>query len=164
MARDMLCRMTHDQWMKLAVEQARAGIATGQSPFGAVVVRGDELVAGGHNELWQRCDPTAHAEVVCIQNAAARLRSVSLAGCRMYTTCEPCPMCAAAIHWCKLDEVYYGATIADAQTAGFSELILPAAEIYRLGGSPVRIRSGVLVRECAALFSEWLARADHRAY
>lgn len=156
--------MTHEHWMSLAVAQARTGIASGQSPFGAVVVRGDTLVAGGHNQVWKRCDPTAHAEVVCIQNAAAALRTIDLTGCRMYTTCEPCPMCAAAIHWSKLDEVFFGATIADARQAGFSELDFAAEELYRRGRSPVRIAAGVLEGPCKTLFSEWLARADRRAY
>lgn len=149
--------------MSLAIAQARAGIASGQSPFGAVVVRGGDLVAGGHNHVWARTDPTAHAEVVCIQNAARALGSIDLSGCVMYTTCEPCPMCAAAIHWAKLDRVYFGATIADAHVAGFSELTLPAAEVYRVGGSPVRIAGGVMNPQCAGLFGEWI-RAGGRKY
>jgi len=156
--------VTHQDAMTRAIEQARRGMAAGQSPFGAVVVRGDELVAGGHNEVWKRCDPTAHAEVVAIQRAAARLQTIDLSGCEIYTTCEPCPMCAAAIHWCRLDAVYYGATIADAQQAGFNELMFPAAELYRRGGSGVRVAGDVLREACAALFSDWLSRADHRAY
>ncbi|MBS0188486.1 MAG: nucleoside deaminase, partial [Planctomycetes bacterium] len=76
----------HAHWMNLAIEQARKGIAGGQSPFGAVVVRQNTLVAGGHNEVWKRTDPTAHAEVVCIQNAARALASIDLSGCVMYTT------------------------------------------------------------------------------
>lgn len=155
--------MDHDKWMSLAIEEARAGIASGQSPFGAVVVRKDALVAGGHNHVWQRTDPTAHAEVVCIQNAARVLKSIDFSGCVMYTTCEPCPMCASAIHWSKLDAVYYGATIDDAQKAGFTELTLPASEVYRIGGSGVRIRGEVMARECAALFGEW-QRAGGRKY
>ena len=122
--------------MKRAIEQAEAAIESGQTPFGAVVVRNDELIAAGHNEVWQSCDPTAHAEVVAIRRAAAALGSIDLSGCEMYTTCEPCPMCAAAIHWSKLDAMYYGATIADAQRAGFSELALAAKKLYTLGNSP----------------------------
>jgi guanine deaminase len=156
--------MDHNRWMKLAVEQARLSIAAGQSPFGAVVVKGDSLVAAGHNEVWQRCDPTAHAEVVTLQKAAAQLRSIDLAGCVMYSSCEPCPMCAAAIHWSKLDAVYYGATIAHAARAGFTELTLPIGEVYRIGGSATRAIPGILEKDCAALFDEWLARRDHRPY
>ena len=157
----------HDHWMRLAIAQARAGIGKGQSPFGAVIVRsgGTETapVGSGHNEVWHRTDPTAHAEVVCIQNAARELRAIDLSGCVMYTTTEPCPMCAAAIHWSKLDAVYYGATITDAQIAGFSELTLPIGDLYRAGGSPVVVHAGVLSRECAMLFTEW-KNAHGRAY
>ncbi|MBX3390212.1 MAG: nucleoside deaminase [Phycisphaeraceae bacterium] len=153
----------HSHWMRHAIEQARKGIASGQSPFGAVVVRAGALVAGGHNEVWKRTDPTAHAEVVCIQNAAKALASIDLAGCVMYTTTEPCPMCASAIHWSKLDAVYCGATIADAETAGFTELTLPIEEVYRIGKSKTKAIRGVLVAECAHLFSEWKA-ARGRAY
>lgn len=150
--------------MTLAIEQARAGLAAGQSPFGAVIVRGKDLVTANHNEVWRRCDPTAHAEVVTIRAAAARLNGIDFAGCVMYSTCEPCPMCASAIHWCKLDAVYYGATIADAAQSGFTELALPISEVYRIGGSRVRAVPGVLVEECKALFAEWVARKDHRPY
>jgi len=154
----------HERWMRLAIEQARAGIASGQSPFGAVVVRAGELVAGGHNEVWKRTDPTAHAEVVAIQNAAGVIRTIDFNGCVMYTTCEPCPMCASAIHWSNFDAVYYGATIGDAQGAGFRELTLAADDLYRLGKSSVKLESGVLARECAGLFREWLAHPGHRVY
>lgn len=154
----------HDSWMKIAIDQARAGIAAGQSPFGATIVRGGRLIAVGHNEVWSRTDPTAHAEVVTIQKAAVDLRSIDLAGCVMYTTCEPCPMCASAIHWSKLDRVYFGATIADAQRAGFTELTVPITELYSRGGSGVTVVPGVMQKTCAALFDEWLVHPEHRSY
>lgn len=156
--------MGHNGWMQLAIDQARASIAGGQSPFGSVIVRGHELVAANHNEVWLRTDPTAHAEVVNIQAAARRLKSIDLSGCVLYSTCEPCPMCAAAIHWAKLDAVYYGATIADAQKAGFTELTLPIEEVYRIGKSGVRVTPGIMQAECARLFDEWLNHQGHRAY
>ncbi|MBC7833707.1 MAG: nucleoside deaminase [Phycisphaerales bacterium] len=149
--------MTDEQWMSLAIEHARRGISTGQSPFGAVIVRGDTLVAAGHNQVWHRTDPTSHAEVVCIQRAAAAAKSIDLSGCRMYTTCEPCPMCAGAIHWARLDSVSYGACIDDAAQAGFNELHAPIRSLYQQGRSPVRISGGILAAQCAALFGEWKA-------
>ena len=157
-------RMDHEAGMQDAIGQARKGIAAGQTPFGASIVRNGEFVAAGHNEVWHRGDPTAHAEVVAIRRAAETLSSIDLSGCVMYTTCEPCPMCAAAIHWAKLDAVHFGATIADAERAGFTELALPASTLYQQGGSRVRLVCGPLNAECAALFDEWLARSDHRAY
>ncbi len=150
--------------MRWAIEQARAGIAAGQTPFGSVIVAGDEVIAANHNEVWLRTDPTAHAEIVAIQAASDRLGRIDLSGCTLYSTCEPCPMCAAAIHWAKVDAVHYGATIADAQHAGFTELTLPIGELYRIGQSEVRVIAGTLSAECTPLFSEWLNHRDHRAY
>lgn len=150
--------------MRLAIEQARDGVAQGQSPFGAVIVRDDAIVSVGHNEVWLRTDPTAHAEVVAIRRAGEHLRSIDLAGCVMYTTCEPCPMCASAIHWSRLDAVCYGATIADAAHAGFNELTVPITDILTHGGSRVQILPRTLQHECADLFRLWLAHPAHRAY
>jgi guanine deaminase len=154
----------HEQWMKVAIEEARAGIAAGQSPFGAAIVSDGSLIARGHNEVWHRTDPTSHAEVVVIRRAAEAIRGIDLSGCVMYTTCEPCPMCASAIHGSKLDAVCFGATIGDAQVAGFSELTVPIGELYSMGGSAVHLLPRVLQQECAALFRAWLAHPAHRGY
>lgn len=157
-------RVTHADFMQLAIDQARRGLAAGQSPFGAVIARGDRIIAAGHNEVWLRCDPTAHAEIVTIQRAAAALQTPDLSGCVMYTTTEPCPMCASAIHWARLDAVHFGAAIADAQKAGFNELSVAIEELYSRGASRTAIHRGLLASQCAALFDEWRARPDHRPY
>jgi guanine deaminase len=149
--------------MSLAIEQCRKGIAAGQSPFGAIIVRGDHVVARGHNHVWDLSDPTSHAEVVCIRAAGKALGTIDFDGYEMYTTCEPCPMCAAAIHWANLDTVHFGARIADAEAAGFRELSVPIETIYTAGGSDVRVHAGVMADECVELFAEW-KRAGGRAY
>ncbi|HRI10559.1 MAG TPA: nucleoside deaminase, partial [Nannocystaceae bacterium] len=115
------------RWMGEALALAKRGLgSTYPNPcVGAIVVRDHQLVGAGHNEVCHRTDPTAHAEVVCIQNTAKALRTIDLSGCVMYTTTEPCPMCASAIHWSRLDAVYFGASIADADSAGFHELSVP---------------------------------------
>jgi hypothetical protein len=118
-------------------ESRRASRRSGRSWCG-----GASVVGEGHNEVWHRTDPTAHAEVVCIQNAARALKTIDLSGCVMYTTTEPCPMCASAIHWSKLDAVYFGARIADADDAGFSEIEMPIERLYGEGRSPVRAYAG----------------------
>jgi len=145
--------------MRLAIRQAQAGIATGQSPFGAVVVRQGAIIVEAHNTVWLTLDPTAHAEVNGIRMAAAALKAIDLSGCTMYSTCEPCPMCLAAIHWARIDRVVFGATIADAKAAGFHELQLSAETLAAMGKSPVRVEGGLLQAECAALFEEWRAKA-----
>ena len=156
--------MEHEKWMRQAFEEARAGIEEGQTPFGAIVVRGGAVVARGHNEVWATTDPTAHAEVVAIRRAALALGTIDLGGCVMYTTCEPCPMCAAAIHWSKLDAVCYGAAIADAKAAGFNELAVPIYDLYAKGRSGVVVMPRVMREACAGLFETWLKHPSHRGY
>ncbi len=147
--------MSHEGHMRRAIDKAREGIALGQSPFGCVIVRGDEVVAAAHNTVWRDTDPSAHAEVNAIRQAARALGTIALRGCTMYTTCEPCPMCLSATHWAKVDRVLYGATIADATAAGFSELNVAAVRLAELGASPLVVEEGPLRDACKALFDEF---------
>lgn len=150
--------------MRLAIRKAREGIGRGQSPFGSAIVRGGDVVAVTHNTVWLTTDPTAHAEVNCIRAASAALQTILLHGCTLYSTTEPCPMCLSAIHWAKIERVVFGAGIADAQRAGFSELCVPAATLARMGGSPLVVESGLLQEECAELFTQWLDSGLAKAY
>ncbi len=156
--------MTEADFMRRAIETTREGIAAGQSPFGSVIVKDGKVVAATYNTVWRDTDPTAHAEVNCIRCAGRALNTVDLSGCTLYSTCEPCPMCLAAIHWAKLDRVVFGATIDDAGAAGFSELHVAAADLARMGGSPLVVDGGLLREECAALFDEWKRAGLSQAY
>ena len=156
--------MTDEQYMQLAIQKAREGITAGQSPFGAVVICDGHVVAAAHNTVWRDSDPTAHAEINAIRHAASTLRSIDLSGCTMFSTCEPCPMCLAAIHWSKINRVAYGATIADADAAGFSELHMSAKQLAEAGGSAVRVETGPLREECRELFELWRKSGTNRAY
>ena len=104
--------------MRVALAEARAAARAGEVPVGAVMVRDGKIVARGRNAMVARRDPSAHAELVAIRRAAARLRNERLAGCVLYTTLEPCPMCAGAIVLARLDEVVYGARDPKAGAAG----------------------------------------------
>jgi guanine deaminase len=152
------------EYMRLAIRKAQEGISRGQSPFGSAIVRAGEVVAVTHNSVWLTCDPTAHAEVNCIRAAATALKTIFLHGCTLYSTTEPCPMCLSAIHWAKIERVVFGATIADAKTAGFNELCVAAADLAKLGGSPLVVESGLLQQECAELFTQWLNSGLAKAY
>ena len=156
--------MTDADWMQQAIEKTEEGIAAGQTPFGACIVKDDALIACAHNTVWDTTDITAHAEVNAIRQACRELGTIDLSGCVIYTTCEPCPMCFSACHWARIRRVVYGASIADAQAAGFNELTIPSEDMKRLGGSATEITGGVLREEAYALFERWLARADRRAY
>jgi tRNA(Arg) A34 adenosine deaminase TadA len=109
-------------------------------------------------------DITAHAEVNAVREACRHTGNILLEGAIVATTCEPCPMCMAALHWARVDTVYFGASIADAATAGFNELQLPAAELLRIGGSKLKLIPGVLPQECKELFAEWNANPNKTAY
>lgn len=156
--------MTEEQYMRAAIAKAREGIAAGQSPFGSVIVRGGKIVAAAHNTVWRDTDPTAHAEVNNIRAAARALATIDLSSCILYTTCEPCPMCLSAIHWAKISRVVYGASIADAAAAGFSELRIDAQRLAEMGGSSLRVESGLLTEECRALFAEFLRTGKAKTY
>jgi guanine deaminase len=105
----------------LAVENVHSGRG---GPFGAVVVKDGEIIAQGTNSVTSSNDPTAHAEIVAIRRACARLGLFELRGCELYSSCEPCPMCLGAIYWARPARVYFGSTAADASKAGFDDSLI----------------------------------------
>lgn len=112
-------------FMEKAIALATENVTSGRGgPFGAVIVRDGNVVATGTNLVASTTDPTAHAEVVALRNAATALASFDLAGCEIYSSCEPCPMCLAAIYWSRCDAIFYGNTSADAAAAGFDDAFL----------------------------------------
>ncbi len=102
----------------LAIDNVRSGRG---GPFGCVIARGGEIVSESANQVTATTDPTAHAEIVAIRKAALALGTFDLAGCELYTSCEPCPMCMGAIYWAHLDRVFYAASADDATAAGFDD-------------------------------------------
>ena len=156
--------MCNEEFMRIAIQKTREGIESGQTPFGACVVRGQEVIACDHNRVWEETNITSHAEIVAIREACKKLDTVDLSGCTIYTTTEPCPMCFSAIHWAKIDKIIFGTRIRDAQGAGFSELTISNEEMKQQGKSPVIIRGDFMAQECKALFEEFLAKADRRLY
>jgi tRNA(Arg) A34 adenosine deaminase TadA len=156
--------MTPEALMRRAIEKCREGLAAGQSPFGCAIARGDELLSCTHNTVVQTTDITAHAEVNALRAACFHTGEILLEGAIVATTCEPCPMCMAALHWGRVEIVYYGATIEDARDAGFNELQLPAKTLLELGGSKVKLVPNVLSDECRQLFTEWRANEQRRVY
>jgi tRNA(Arg) A34 adenosine deaminase TadA len=150
--------------MRLAIEKCREGIAAGQSPFGCAIAQDGAVISCSHNTVVLTTDITAHAEVNAIREACRETGGIFLEGAIVATTCEPCPMCMSALHWARVDTVYFGATIADADDAGFNELNLPAAELLRIGGSKLKLVPQVLPAECRALFAEWKANPKRMTY
>jgi tRNA(Arg) A34 adenosine deaminase TadA len=156
--------MNDEALMRSAIDVARQAIGAGQLPIGSVLVRAGQVVATAYNTVWRDCDPTAHAEINLIRESARRLSTIDLAGSTLYCTLEPCPMCLAASHWARIDRIVFGAEIADAVAWGFSELRVPAIDLARMGGSPLRIEGGLLADECRQLFTLWRDAGLSRAY
>ena len=150
--------------MQVALAKAREGVAAGQSPFGCAIAHGDDVIAVAHNIVLATTDITAHAEIIAIRSACQKLGRVHLVDCIVASTCEPCPMCASALHWSRVTQVFFGASIADATVAGFNELKVAAADLLLTGGSQVQLVPGILANECTALFDEWCRRPGHQAY
>lgn len=142
-------------YMRKAIAHARRGITAGQSPFGACIVRGNTVLACAHNCVWSGCDSTAHAEIVAIRKACRAQAIIDLSECTIYSTTEPCPMCFGAIHWARICRIVYGATIADAQKAGFNELCVTNRALIKMAGLRMRLTSGVLRSEAVHLFYQW---------
>lgn len=152
------------KYMKEAITLARWGMENNKGgPFGAVIVRGSEIVGWGYNTVTSSNDPTAHAEVNAIRDACQNLKDYSLEGCEIYTSCEPCPMCLSAIYWAKIDKVYYASNKEDAAYAGFVD-----DELYRELTLPKDLRSiptEQLMREDAMeVFKNWKKKADRLDY
>lgn len=113
------------EFMQQAIALATENVVSGRGgPFGAVIVRDGKVIATGTNQVTASNDPTAHAEVVAIRNACAALATFRLDGCEVYTSCEPCPMCLAALYWSRCAAIFYGNNAADAAKAGFDDSFL----------------------------------------
>ncbi len=147
-------------FMERAAQLAREGVDTDQGgPFGAVVVHKGKIVGEANNRVLATNDPTAHAEILAIRAAAAKLHRFHLTGCEIFTTCEPCPMCLAAIHWAKLDKVHYAMTRHDAAAIGFAD-----AAIYEAMTAPQAPLLHTPNAAAKAAFAAWQAKPDRIRY
>jgi len=153
-----------NELMQLAIDKAREGIATGQTPFGCAIARDGEILAVEHNTVLATTDITAHAEINALRTACHAANDIHLQGAVVATTCEPCPMCMAALHWAHVDTVHFGASIQDAEAAGFRELRVAAADLLDDGGSQVTLQPHTCQDACRELFQTWLCQPDKRSY
>ena len=148
---------TREHYMKLAIKSAIAGITRKEGgPFGAAIVdKNGKLLAVAHNTVWKSCDSTAHAEVNAIRKACKKLGTIDLTGCTIYSTAEPCPMCFTAIHWARIRDIYFGATIEDAAHYGFHEFKIHNLKLKMLGHLKTKITPAFMRNECLVPFEKW---------
>ncbi|MBO0841959.1 MAG: nucleoside deaminase [Nocardioides sp.] len=159
--------MTDTMWLEQTVALAVRNVTNGGGPFGAIILRDGILLGTGQNRVTRDLDPSAHAEIVAIRSACQELGSFSLAGCTLYTSCEPCPMCLATGLWARLDRVVYAADRDDAAKGGFDD-----RAFYELFGSvranehpewPTKVDE-LRVPDAFAPFEAWLTKPDRTDY
>jgi guanine deaminase len=148
--------MDHKQPMQLAIDSARMGIETREGgPFGACVVRNNEVVSVGHNTVLKDKDPTCHAEMNAIRAACKKLDTHILSECVLYTTAEPCPMCLAAIYWSRVKSIVVGVPKEVAARYGFDDAKFYSELLLDVEKREVPATTGVLSSECEKVFADW---------
>ena len=152
-----------EHFMQKAIEESRSNLQGKEGgPFGAVIVRHDEIIATAHNRVLETNDPTMHAEIAAIRLATQKLGTFDLSDCELYTSCEPCPMCLSAIIWAKIKRYYYANTRKDAGEIGFDD---DAIYDYLEGNKDACEIEGLQCchEEARAVFAEW-ASAKRKMY
>ena len=155
--------MTDKTLMQRAIKLSIENVKRGGGPFGAIIAKEGKVISTGTNQVTQKNDPTAHAEITAIRKAARKLGTFNLSGCEIFTSCEPCPMCLGAIYWAHLDKLFYGNTHIDAKGIGFDdsfiydELKLDPADRKI---APVRL----LPDEALFAFEDWKNKEDKVKY
>ncbi|MBQ2796297.1 MAG: nucleoside deaminase [Tidjanibacter sp.] len=155
--------MSENKFMRMAIELSKESVANGGGPFGAVIVRDDQVIATGSNSVTLLNDPTAHAEVSAIRAACQAVGDFNLKGCVIYSSCEPCPMCLSAIYWAGIERIYYANNREDAAAIGFDDAFIydqiPLAPTKRTIPSLPLMRA-----EGLEAFKMWTAKEDKVEY
>ena len=156
--------MTDTDYMKEAFNQAFSGMRNNEGgPFGAVVVQEGEIIGRGCNKVTSTNDPSAHAEIVAIREACHNKNSYHLVGASIYTTCEPCPMCLAAIYWANIRTVYYCLNSEDAARIGFDDKYIYGELAKDQEERNISMKK-VFVEYAEQLYQEWSAKKDKKVY
>lgn len=151
------------KFMRKAIALSIRNVAKGGGPFGAVIVKDGKIIATGVNKVVSHNDPTAHAEVNAIRKAAKKSGTFDLAGCDIYTSCEPCPMCLGAVYWAHLDKIYYGNNKTDAKNIGFDDSFI--YEEIDLKPENRRVKTTqLLANEAIEAFKLWAKKEDKIEY
>jgi guanine deaminase len=159
--------MTHQpnlEFLRRAIALATENVTSGRGgPFAALIARDGQVIAEGVNMVTATNDPTAHGEVTAIRAACKALSTFTLAGCELYTSCEPCPMCLAASHWARLDAVFFGAGAEDAAKAGFDDSYL-YDEFRKAPADRSLPATQYLRNEAWSSFAAWIASPNKTEY
>lgn len=154
--------MTDEEFLAQAIALAVSSVEAGGGPFGAVVVAGGKVIGCGSNCVTLNNDPTAHAEVEAIRDACSNRRDFSLTGATLYASCEPCPMCLAAIYWARLERVVYAASREEAAAAGFDDGVI--AREMQLPSAQRSLKTVRLDADFSLPFRKWQEKGDKVNY
>ena len=149
--------------MLRAIELSMISLKKDGGPFGCVIVKNNEIISEGFNEVTNKNDPTAHAEIVAIRNACKKLNTFNLKGTQMFTSCEPCPMCLSAIYWSHIDKIYYGNNRKDAAKIGFDDSYIYDELSLDLNKRKIPLEQ-INEREAIKAFEEWEVKTDKTVY
>lgn len=141
--------------MEAAKRQAEIALTRGQAPYGCVIEKNGQIIAAAHNQVSQRQDAVAHAEILALQEAQAIAGTTTLSGCTLYTTAEPCPMCAGALLWAKVDRVVYGVSIQDITKAGGKQIEVNLQMLANNSPNNPEIIGGVMRDELIGLYQRY---------
>ena len=155
--------MANPEFMREAIRLSIENVKNGGGPFGAVIVKDDQIIATGTNRVTANHDPTAHAEVSAIREACRRLDTFDLEGCEIYTSCEPCPMCLGAIYWAHINKIYYGNNKTDAAAIGFDDSLI-YDELALPREKRQKAMENLLPEEAIAAFELWTGTTDKTEY
>ena len=155
--------MKKEELMREAIRLSEDNVRNGGGPFGAVIARNGKIIARGTNRVTSDCDPTAHAEVNAIRNAAKVLGTFDLGGCEIFSSCEPCPMCLGAIYWAHLDKLYYGNDKQDAASIGFDDAFIYKELDLKPEDRALKTER-MMPEEAIAAFRQWMAKEDKIKY
>lgn len=151
------------KFMALAIRLSDENVDNGGGPFGAVIVKDNEIIATGVNRVVPNSDPTAHAEVNAIRSACSKLGTFKLDGCTVYSSCEPCPMCLSALYWAGVGRICYGNTKADAKAINFDDSFI--YDQLELDYSKRSIKCEHFMRdEAGRVFRKWQEKEDKIEY
>jgi guanine deaminase len=153
----------HETHMRAAIALARQSVQAGGGPFGAVVVHNGIVVGQGTNRVTATNDPTAHAEILAIREAAKTLNTFRLQECEIYASCEPCPMCLAAIYWAHIKQAYYAGSRADAAAVGFDDALI-YEEIVKASADRRLAMNQLLPEDGRAALAAWLTVQGRMPY
>ena len=152
-----------NEFMKKAIDLSVESVNNGGGPFGCIIVKDNKIISEGSNKVTSTNDPTAHGEIVAIRVACEKLNNFSLNGCELYSNCEPCPMCLAAIYWARIDKIYYANTREDAKKIDFDDSFIYLEIPKKIDDRKIKMKQ-MLRDDALKAFEIWDKKVDKIKY